>query len=165
MSFEGDLVINLTKNRNLHDNLSDFSSLTDCFTVNFKEIMVPWPDFGIPLVTKTFWQSVQKLAVKKGYKRACIQCGHSHGRTGTALSSLLIVNCGMSALDAVDLIREHHCHRAVESEEQCRYLLSLDHEFNDREYSLDNLPVGSMEIMMEKSQARKENEEAKESSG
>lgn len=154
MLFEGDLVINLTKIPNVHKLPEEFVEFGDTFDIHFKELMVPWPDFGIPRVSSRFWRLVHSVANKKKYKDVCIQCGHAHGRTGTALSSILIANCGYGAKEAVEFVREAHCKDSVESEEQCGYLVSLDREFNNRVIkSNEDMPLGSIEIKIMKHRA------------
>ena len=60
-----------------------------------KEIIVPWPDFGLPSVEPTFWGALHAYA--RTYKAdldkdvsVCFHCAAGHGRTGTALCSMLV---------------------------------------------------------------------------
>lgn len=149
LGFDGDLVINLTKLSNLYytENPTEMYGEFD-FDINFRELMVPCPDFSAPEVEMTFWKSLSDMIKRMGYESVCIQCGASHGRTGTALSSILIANCGISASEAVDTVREIHCDQAVETDEQCDYLLDVDHYYNDRKPSNNNRPVPSVFMSM-----------------
>lgn len=86
-------------------------------------IVIPWPDFGVPPVKPTFWAAlIERLPPGK----VIVCCDGGHGRTGTALASLLIVGMKMSAQDATKFVRDHHCEWAIESDGQERYLAALE---------------------------------------
>lgn len=85
-------------------------------------IVLPWPDYGLPPVYRSFWAELIKL-LPAG--RVVVACQGSHGRTGTALAALLITHMHMTATEAVDFVRRVHCERAVESEQQADYLALL----------------------------------------
>lgn len=89
-------------------------------------IDMQWPDGGTPAVTPEFWRKLPELALKKGFLRMIVYCMGSHGRTGTALASLLIANHGLSAQKAVVKIRKEHCMDAVESSVQVDYLQDVE---------------------------------------
>jgi protein-tyrosine phosphatase len=129
--FIGDVVINFTKYPNLP--LKTFPEIFSEFDLGFREeIIVPWPDFDIPKVKISFWNSLHKFIISNGWKKACLHCAGGHGRTGTALSALLIVHNKMSAYDAVCYVRENYCNEAVETFKQFEYLQSLDFHYNGR---------------------------------
>jgi len=142
--FDGDAVLNLTKAPNIP--ISKYPELTEHMDIPFEEIMLPWPDFEAPKVKISFWETLHKFVKGKGWKSICIHCAAGHGRTGTALSSLLIANAGYSANDAVDLIRHHYCEDAVESPSQCSYLQVVDYYYNDNEIKEESAPIPSIFI-------------------
>lgn len=82
-------------------------------------IVLPWPDYGLPPVYRSFWAELIKL-LPAG--RVVVACQGSHGRTGTALAALLITHMHMTATEAVEYVRKVHCEHAVESTEQTEYL-------------------------------------------
>jgi hypothetical protein len=132
--FKGDFVVNLSGHSNLPP--MRYSELSAEFDLNFEEeLMVPWPDFGIPSVKVSFWPKLHKFICSRGWTSVCIHCQAGHGRTGTALSALLITNIGYSAYDAVNKVRSLHCGKCVETFSQVRYLQFLDTHYNNRDYS------------------------------
>jgi protein-tyrosine phosphatase len=54
-------------------------------------------------------------------ERVEIACGGGHGRTGTALAVLAVID-GVSPKDAVDFVRANYHARAVETPWQRRYV-------------------------------------------
>ena len=86
-------------------------------------VRLDWPDMGIPPAGLAFWRALVNLLPPHG--RVVVACIGSHGRTGTLLASLLIVTQGMTAREAIDYVRKHHCKKAVESLAQEKYLQSL----------------------------------------
>lgn len=131
--FKGDLVVNLTTNKNVHDN-GKHPEIAKHIEPGFEEIFIPWPDFGIPKVKDTLWVALHEYVQSKGWKSVCFHCLGGHGRTGTALSSMIIANANYTATEAVDEVRGAYCHSAVESDEQCQYLELLDMDLNDRDF-------------------------------
>lgn len=129
--FEDGLILNLSGKPRFHASFN-IPELKAHYDINYDEIMVPWPDFGIPAVKNSFWQAIHSYVLKKKYKNVCIHCVGGHGRTGTALSALLIVNKQMTVTDAITRVRTQHCNDAVESDAQIRYLQQLDLEINGR---------------------------------
>jgi hypothetical protein len=142
-SFNGDVMINLTRitHNPIHFMPSQLSRHLD---IPYQEIMIPWPDYGIPRVKVSFWKALHTIARRKKWKKVCIHCGHGHGRTGTALSALLVANLGYSAIDAVDIVRTNHCEDTVESPDQCTYLQNIDEHYNGRQPTEETLPMPAM---------------------
>lgn len=156
--FNGDVIINLSSTPNIPYAIPD--ELREHYDIPCEEIMVPWPDFGRPRVKMSFWETIHRVIKHRGWKTVCIHCGHGHGRTGTAMACILVAMCGHSAIEAVDIVREHHCEEAVETSEQCYYIMEVDHQYNDREISEENFPLPSMMINWET--LDKDEEEAKD---
>jgi len=80
-----------------------------------------WPDFGLPAdpaeVVTTLTQAWERAAAE----RVEIACAGGHGRTGTALACLAILD-GVPAPQAVAFVREHYDRHAVETPGQRRYV-------------------------------------------
>lgn len=80
-----------------------------------------WPDFSLPAdpaaVLATLTEGWQRAATE----RVEIACAGGHGRTGTALACLAILD-GVPARTAVAFVREHYDQHAVETASQCRYV-------------------------------------------
>lgn len=133
-SFDGDLVVNFTTYSHLPP-LPNDSELAKHMNIPFREIMIPWPDMGVPDVKDTFWVALHKYVVKQGYKHVCFHCHAGHGRTGTALSAMLVANSKYTAAEAVDFVRQEYCSEVVESFKQTVYLKQLDVKYNNTLYT------------------------------
>lgn len=89
-------------------------------------IFIEWPDYGIPRVQNRFWSML--LEILPDNTRVVVACIGSHGRTGTALASLIAAAAAASGKPAVDVtaiikfVRDRHCSHAIESESQEDYL-------------------------------------------
>jgi len=92
-------------------------------------IRLHWADMQPPPagVGLKFWQGL--LSCIDPGSRVVVCCIGGHGRTGTALVSILIAS-GMllDVNQAIAFIREEHCTKAVESEAQITYLRKLAQE-------------------------------------
>ena len=147
--FDGDVVINLTGVSDIPSSMK-IPELAEYIDIGFEEIMVPWPDFGLPRVHMPFWEKLHIYIKSKGWKTACIHCEGGHGRTGTALCSILIAIGGYPVEEAVWRIRSTHCEKAVETSAQCGYLQLVDLHYNDRQPSDGTRPMSSMELERQK---------------
>lgn len=144
LEFLGNLIINFTRNSNI-PSVINISELAPHINIGFeKEIMVPWPDFGVPLVRPSFWEALHKYIKKQEWQIVCFHCEAGHGRTGTALACMLIAIQGYTPEEAVWHIRTHYCTEAVETFEQCQYLLEIDRYYNERELGEEDLPIPSI---------------------
>lgn len=133
-SFNGELVINFTSQPNIHSSLAQIPELAQHLVLPYKELMVPWPDMGVPCVKPEFWQALHKYIQDNKYEHVCFHCQMGHGRTGTALAAMLVANVGYSAKEAVEFVRQEYCKEAVETFSQTSYLQELDTTFNKRSY-------------------------------
>lgn len=151
--FDGDVMINFTKFSDIPSvmqipELAKFVKLKQ-----YKEIMVPWPDFGLPQVDIEFWPALYYYLESNSFDKVCFHCEAGHGRTGTALSAMLISVKGLSIIEAVGLVRNVYCKEAVETSEQLEYLLKLDCFFNGRDKVIEydrNYPTPSIDVVLHK---------------
>lgn len=87
-----------------------------------------WPDMSAPKVGFHFWEALwNQLPRGTTEQPAKVQvcCMGGHGRTGTALSALLIVGAGFHWANAINWVRLYHCTSAVETNDQVDYLKDL----------------------------------------
>jgi len=151
-AFVGDLVVNFSGSPNKPTN--QFGELSIHFDIAFtEELMVPWPDFGLPRVKLTMWKALHEFIKGRGWTHVCFHCEAGHGRTGTALASMMIANLGYTALDALEFVRETHCHEAVETDDQCDYLERVDEHYNCRAIPEQSPLIPSMFFKIEAAKA------------
>lgn len=146
--FNGDLVVNFSGRPNIPNLNPKFSTLLEHFNIPFQEIMIPWPDFETPMTKASIWRALHEMVKSNGFKRVCLHCQGGHGRTGTALASLIIATVGKNANEAVDYIREIYCRKAVETYDQCIYLQEMDLFYNNREMNEELCPIPSTVLEM-----------------
>jgi hypothetical protein len=82
---------------------------------------IRWPDFRLPAD-----QTAAKIMLDQAWNKAAterveIACGGGHGRTGTALAVLAVID-GVPPKDAVAFVRVNYHARAVETPWQRRYV-------------------------------------------
>jgi protein-tyrosine phosphatase len=77
-----------------------------------------WPDFGLPEDPATVAAALQTVLEKaRAGQRVEIGCLGGHGRTGTALACLAVLD-GCAAAGAVNWVRTNYCGHAVETPAQ-----------------------------------------------
>ncbi len=80
-----------------------------------------WRDFLLPAdddaVRRTLAEAWQRAATE----RVEVACAGGHGRTGTALACLAIID-GVASQEAVSFVRQHYDRHAVETPAQRRYV-------------------------------------------
>ena len=87
--------------------------------VDTRILQIDWDDREAPDLSPEFWGELAGML--KG--RVMIACQGGHGRSGTALTSLMMVlNPEYSPKDAITHLRAIHCPRAIESADQHQYL-------------------------------------------
>jgi len=86
------------------------------------EMIVDWPDFGIPTMDRRWWVRLN-AALAKVEGDVILHCQGGHGRTGTAAAILAAMN-GWPGKDRcpVEWLRAVYCEKAVECKEQIRYI-------------------------------------------
>jgi len=134
ISFDGDLVVNLTQSPGIRtlSGAYDIPALSPHLIQLPPEIVLGWIDMSRPPVKSSFWTALHLYCKNNKYKDVLFHCEHGHGRTGTALCAMLTALKHTSIKTAIEEVRESHCQFAVESEKQIEYLLLLDNELNGR---------------------------------
>lgn len=159
--FLGDLMINFTSISDI-PSAAKIPQLAEHLSIGFEEeIMVSWPDFGTPLVKLTFWEALHNYIRENKWETVCFHCEAGHGRTGTALSCMLIAIQGYTPEEAVWHVRTHYCTEAIETYDQVEYLSQIDKYYNEREQKEEDLPIPSMVFQMQRREAAKQEEAEK----
>jgi hypothetical protein len=78
---------------------------------------VPWPDFGLPADPAAFRAALVEAWRRAAAERVELACRGGHGRTGTALACLAVLD-GVPAAEAVGYVRRRYRATAVETPEQ-----------------------------------------------
>jgi protein-tyrosine phosphatase len=90
------------------------------FTVRGKAqiVLYPWPDLGVPQDPRRFKRAIRwVLEQATAGRRVEVGCAGGHGRTGTTIAVLLVLQ-GMSPREAIRRVRRSYCDEAIESREQ-----------------------------------------------
>lgn len=100
------------------------------YTKRARLLQIHWPDYSAPsTLHEPFWRALWAAIPDNSHVTIC--CLGSHGRTGTALASMVIVDSAyrlgtaLSGYEATSLVRKRHCKKAVESHAQEKYLSKL----------------------------------------
>jgi Protein-tyrosine phosphatase len=80
-----------------------------------------WPDFRLPAVEAEVLPTLTEAWQRAAAERVEIACAGGHGRTGTALACLAILD-GVPSSEAVAFVRAHYDPHAVETLRQRRYV-------------------------------------------
>lgn len=92
---------------------------------NADAISLDWRDYGVPEVRPEFWVALHQEVKRRDIKNVLFYCMGGHGRTGTALASILVMNGTYTGPGATEFVRKHYCKKAVESKSQDEYLAGL----------------------------------------
>jgi protein-tyrosine phosphatase len=88
-------------------------------------VVYPWPDLGAPRDPRRFARALRwLLGQASGGRRVEIGCAGGHGRTGTTLAGLLVLQ-GLSARSAIRRVRRAYREDAIESREQEAFVRDL----------------------------------------
>lgn len=108
-----------------------FERLNEFYYAPANVISIPWDDFSEPPLSSGFWTALIDF-FKQGDK-VTVFCQGAHGRTGTALTCMLLAaNRGMSAANALAIIRKAHCASAVESASQTEYVNAVAEQYGGK---------------------------------
>ena len=89
--------------------------------VSWDSAWVRWPDFRLPADRVAAAAALRDVWQRAIVDRVEIACAGGHGRTGTALACLAVLD-GVPPDDAVAYVRTHYDRRAVETPWQRRYV-------------------------------------------
>jgi Protein-tyrosine phosphatase len=89
--------------------------------VPWESAWVRWPDFRLPSDPEALRTALEQVHRRAATEQVELACAGGHGRTGTALACLAILD-GVPAEDAVAYVREHYDRRAVETPWQRWYV-------------------------------------------
>ncbi len=85
---------------------------------------VRWPDFRLPADRGDARDALREAWERAAAERVEVACHGGHGRTGTALACLAVLD-GVPSQDAVAYVREGYSPRAVETPWQRRYVTAF----------------------------------------
>ncbi len=80
-----------------------------------------WPDFRLPADPVAAAGAFRDAWTRAATERVEVACAGGHGRTGTALACLAVLD-GVPAAEAVGYVRAHYSPRAVETPWQRRFV-------------------------------------------
>jgi len=90
-------------------------------TVRWESRWVRWPDFRVPRDRPAAREAFREAWARAETERVEVACAGGHGRTGTALACIAVLD-GVPAAGAVAYVREHYNAHAVETPWQRRYV-------------------------------------------
>jgi hypothetical protein len=80
-----------------------------------------WPDFWLPSDRAAAAGALREAWARAETERVEIACASGHGRTGTALACLAVLD-GLPGRQAIAYVRQHYAAQAVETPWQRRYV-------------------------------------------
>ncbi|MFD8637484.1 protein phosphatase [Streptomyces sp. NPDC059533] len=80
-----------------------------------------WPDFWLPSDRAATADGLREAWARAETQRVEVACAGGHGRTGTALACLAVLD-GVPSREAVAYVRENYAPRAVETPWQRRFV-------------------------------------------
>jgi len=95
-----------------------------------QEVMIDWPDQDVVEFPVEFWVDLANY-IRKGKKKLLIFCIGGHGRTGTAVATLMVVTLGWSADRAIGWVRKNYCREAIENKWQEDYVRDMAKDFRE----------------------------------
>ena len=122
--WEFDLLVNCTRKREggmkntIPSGLGINSKYVD--PLKDRELVLDWPDMRHPNLPARFW--VELYGAIRRHRRTLVFCMGGHGRTGTALSILRMIDKQVQGRSAVKWIRGNYCEKAVEVPSQMGYV-------------------------------------------
>ena len=101
---------------------------TDIKKTRYEQIILKWDDYSEPpeAIGLKFWKDIINYAVRNNKKRILCCCSGGLGRTGTALSCLLLAS-GLEVYpdEAISYIKVFYNKFAVETQGQAEYIFNL----------------------------------------
>lgn len=123
------LIVSLTGERRggiMHGS-EGWQNLINTFNSQPEEWMaIKWPDMSSPNINLVgFWNGLHENAKARGITKVIFYCFGGHGRTGSALASILVECVDYTPEEAIAIIRKVYCEEAVETKSQEAYLANL----------------------------------------
>jgi len=101
----------------------DFGLYADYhWKTNSRNEFIDWPDFGIPTYPNLAFKQIVGAFELGKQMNVEIGCIGGHGRTGTILSCMFIMDRSCSASEAIYLARTTYCPVAVETSRQEQFV-------------------------------------------
>jgi hypothetical protein len=94
------------------------------YNAKMNEIRLDWDDYSVPSLDVQFWYDLYEYIVANN-AHVLVFCVGGHGRTGTAMASLLVAS-GYTAQESIKILRENYCQKAVESKLQEQYVHQVE---------------------------------------
>jgi protein-tyrosine phosphatase len=94
--------------------------------VGWESRWLRWPDFWLPADRAATEAALREAWARSPTERVEIACHGGHGRTGTALACMAVLD-GVPRDEAVAYVRAHYTHRAVETPWQRLYVRRFPH--------------------------------------
>jgi endonuclease len=89
--------------------------------VGWEARWIRWPDFGLPSDPAAAEEALREAWARAETERVEVACAGGHGRTGTALACLAVLD-GVPRREAVRYVRARYAARAVETPGQRRFV-------------------------------------------
>jgi rhodanese/phosphatase family protein len=89
--------------------------------VPWKARWIRWPDFWLPTDRAAAAAALREAWARAETERVEVACAGGHGRTGTALACLAVLD-GLPGRQAIAYVRQHYAAQAVETPWQRRYV-------------------------------------------
>lgn len=97
----------------------DFALYADpIWVTKSRNEFINWPDFGVPRFQNLAYEQIlgaYSIAKKFNVEIGCIG---GHGRTGTILACMTVIDKNIDATQAIDFVRSTYCHHAIETSSQ-----------------------------------------------
>jgi hypothetical protein len=87
-------------------------------------IVFPWPDYSVPDMEDWLPVALWLMEQLDAGKRIEFGCYGGHGRTGTAIGTLMVLQ-GCQPGPVAKRLRDHYCASAIESESQMQFLVAM----------------------------------------
>jgi protein-tyrosine phosphatase len=94
------------------------------FGVPWEFRWVAWPDYGLPSDPVAMRGALVEAWERANRERVEVGCMGGRGRTGTALACMAVLD-GVPADQAVEYVRRHYHSDAVETAEQCQFVVGF----------------------------------------
>ena len=126
-----DVVLNLTFTSIKEPHIIPIPELEKYAEVDcqYKEIQIDWPDYGVVNLPRQFWVDLLNYIAVNDFK-LLVFCDGGHGRTGTAIATMMCLALDYEPTEAIEWVRKNYCYSAIETEGQKSYIgrMAIDPE-------------------------------------